>query len=170
GVMVDDMRLAVDLAIAGHPATFLPDADGRGEFPSADQAAGSQRKRWEHGHLQVMRSELPRLLWAGLRRGRPALLALALELSVPPVSALVILTAAVLALLLLWAALGGAWGPAALLGTAAAAVGRGLVAAWRPRGGDRLAAGAVRAGRVSVAPDAAAVRAFSVLPNAPPRP
>lgn len=138
GHIVEDMQLAVDLAVAGHPAAFLPDADVRGEFPSAEAAAGSQRKRWEHGHLRVMRSELPRLVFAALRRGRPALLALALELCVPPVSALVMLTAAVLALLALWAALGGAWGPAALLGAAAAAAGLGLASAWRAEGREVL--------------------------------
>ena len=140
GHIVEDMQLAVDLAIAGHPAAFLPDADVRGEFPDADRAAGSQRRRWEHGHLRVMRSEIPRLLAAGLRRGRMALLALALELSVPPVSALAMVAAAVLALLLIWGAVGGSWGPAFLLAATAAAAGLGLFSAWRTEGRDVLPA------------------------------
>lgn len=143
GHIVEDMQLAVDLAIAGHPATFLPDADVRGEFPAVEKAAGSQRRRWEHGHLRVMRAAIPRLMYAAVRRGRPRLLALALELSVPPLSALVLVTTAVLALLLLRAAVGGAWGPAVLLAVAAAAAGLGVLSAWRAEGRDVLPASAL---------------------------
>lgn len=130
GHIVEDMQLAVDLAAAGHPAVFAPDVDVRGEFPAADRAAASQRRRWEHGHLRVVTAGVPRLLAAGVTKGRGSLVALAVELGVPPLSALVLVAGGTLSLLAVWAVLGGPWLPVAVLGSALAAAAVGLLAAW----------------------------------------
>jgi hypothetical protein len=92
-------------------------------------AAGTQRRRWEHGHLSVMLSGVPRLLGAALR-GRLSALALALEVGVPPLSALLLATSVVLALLVAWGVAGGSWLPAVVLGGASALCVLGLTAAW----------------------------------------
>ena len=51
GHIVEDMRLGIDLAIAGHPPVFEPAAEVRPHLPAARAAARGQRTRWEHGHL-----------------------------------------------------------------------------------------------------------------------
>ncbi len=138
GHIVEDMQLAVDLALAGHPTVFVPDAAVWAEFPTADRAAGSQRRRWEHGHLKVLLTGVPRLAAAGLGRGHVGLLALALELGVPPLSALFLGWFLALVLAVGLAVAGGSWGPAVVLAAAAALATLGLTAAWVRLGRDTL--------------------------------
>src|SRR5262249_7121868 len=107
GNIVEDMKLGVDLALAGHPAKLCPLARVSGELPSGRDAAVTQRTRWEHGHLQTLLTQAPRLVLASLRQWRPSLLGLALELSVPPLSLLLLLWAVAVAGALGWWALGG---------------------------------------------------------------
>lgn len=89
--LVEDMQLSVDAAIAGCPPQFCPRALVTSTLPQQQQAATTQRTRWEHGHLQTIRSSVPRLLREALRQRRLELLALALDLSVPPLSLLMLL-------------------------------------------------------------------------------
>jgi cellulose synthase/poly-beta-1,6-N-acetylglucosamine synthase-like glycosyltransferase len=129
GHIVEDMQLAVDLVLDGHPPLFAPDVEVSAEFPVGDKAAGTQRRRWEHGHLRVLLAGVPRLLKAGLR-GRWSPIALALELGVPPLSALVLTVCGVLCALVVWGVVGGSWLPAIVLASAAALASLGLAAAW----------------------------------------
>jgi cellulose synthase/poly-beta-1,6-N-acetylglucosamine synthase-like glycosyltransferase len=85
GNIVEDMQLGLDLAVAGHAPVFCEEARVIGLLPSAIAAAQTQRRRWEHGHLRTLIRETPRLLVHGR-------LALLLELCVPPLSLLAILT------------------------------------------------------------------------------
>ncbi len=129
GHIVEDMQLAVDLVIAGHAPTFAPDVEVNAEFPVADHAAGTQRRRWEHGHLRVILAGVPRLLLAALT-GRRAPLALAFELGVPPLSALILVSGLVLAILIGWVLFDGSPFPAVVLGSAIVCALSGLTAAW----------------------------------------
>lgn len=107
--IVEDMQLGLDLAAAGFPPRFCPEARVCSEFPTGGKAAAAQRTRWEHGHLRTLLRQAPRLAAAAVLRRRPGLLGLALELTVPPLSMLFLLGAAIAA------ALCGAWlagGPA----------------------------------------------------------
>lgn len=88
--IVEDMKLGIDLALAGRPALFCPDAGVCSSFPEASAAQQTQRTRWEHGHLEVILREFPRLLGHGLLRGDIPTLALALDLSIPPLALLVL--------------------------------------------------------------------------------
>jgi hypothetical protein len=130
GHIVEDMGLAVDLAVAGFPPVFEPDAEVWGEFPADEAAAAGQRRRWEHGHLGVIRAGVPRLLGAATRGRRVGLLALALEIGVPPLSALGLAAVLSLAGLVGWGLVGGSVGPAALLGTTAGLATAAVAAAW----------------------------------------
>jgi cellulose synthase/poly-beta-1,6-N-acetylglucosamine synthase-like glycosyltransferase len=130
GNIVEDMKLGIDLAVSGRPPTLCPEARVSGELPSGDRAAAAQRTRWEHGHLQTLFTQVPRLLGAAVRRGRPGLLGLALELSVPPLSMLFLLWAAVGAVAAGWWAFGGPGLPAALLAGGGLAVVLAIFAAW----------------------------------------
>lgn len=94
GNIVEDMKLGLDLAIAGHVPMMCPQALVTGDQPQQDSTAMTQRTRWEHGHLQTLITCVPPLLWQGLRQWRIGLIALALDLCVPPLSLLVMLWAA----------------------------------------------------------------------------
>lgn len=128
--LVEDMQLGIDLAIAGTSPIFCTEAKVTGVLPQKEQAASSQKIRWIHGHLQTMQTQVPRLIKAAFTQRRFELLAIALDLCVPPLSLLTIawiiilsggivqvilqheLTIAILALLegfLLFAAIIGAW-------------------------------------------------------------
>lgn len=91
GNIVEDMKLGLDLAIAGHPPIMCSNALVTGDQPQQDATAMTQRTRWEHGHLQTLLTCVPPLLWQGLKQGRIGLIALALDLCVPPLSLLVML-------------------------------------------------------------------------------
>lgn len=89
GHIVEDMKLGVDLAVLGYPPLFYPDAKVTSYFPLATDTQKGQSKRWEHGHLSVMLGEMPELLWSGLKRGQSLVVAMALDLSIPPLALLV---------------------------------------------------------------------------------
>lgn len=108
GHIVQDMKLGIDLALQGHPPLFCPAARVISEFPLAGAAVQSQRTRWEHGHLSMIISEAPRLLWFALRRGNLAALGLVLDLMVPPLALLAALLVGVLMLASGWAVWVGA--------------------------------------------------------------
>lgn len=91
GNIVEDMQLSLDLLLAGYPTVFCAEANVTGALPQQKQAAESQRTRWEHGHLQTLLSQVPRLLKAWVSQKRFNLLAIALDLCVPPLSLLVML-------------------------------------------------------------------------------
>ena len=84
----DDMQLTVDLALAGSTPVFCENAFVVGRLMK-DKAAESQRSRWEHGHLEMILVEVPRLIKAFLKTGNFAALVLALDILVPPLSLLV---------------------------------------------------------------------------------
>jgi cellulose synthase/poly-beta-1,6-N-acetylglucosamine synthase-like glycosyltransferase len=98
GHIVEDLKLGIDLARAGHAPLFCPGALVTSRFPDSTAGLQSQRTRWEHGHLGVILREAPRLLLESVLRCRPALLVLALDLGVPPLALLA------LQLLLVWLA------------------------------------------------------------------
>ena len=83
----DDMRLTVDLALAGSTPVFCEDSLVMGRLMK-DQDAQSQRSRWEHGHLEMIGVEVPRLLKAFLTTGNFAALKLGLDILIPPLSLL----------------------------------------------------------------------------------
>ncbi len=91
GHIVEDLKLGIDLACAGSPPMFCPDALVTSEFARSAQGAASQRTRWEHGHLSVILREAPRLLWHALAARSMSALALAIDLAVPPLALLTML-------------------------------------------------------------------------------
>jgi cellulose synthase/poly-beta-1,6-N-acetylglucosamine synthase-like glycosyltransferase len=90
GSIAEDYQLAVDLALAGAPPRFCPAAEVHSSLPGRKAGAWRQRRRWEHGHLQLVFVTAPRLLATACARRSAGLAALALELAVPPLSFLVL--------------------------------------------------------------------------------
>jgi len=130
GNIVEDMQMSLDLAIAGHPTMFCPAARVTGCLPQQQQAATSQRTRWEHGHIQTLLTQTPRLASASLQQKRFDLLAIALDLSVPPLSLLVALWLAAFAASLLATTLGTSPMPAILLAIQGLLILVSIVGAW----------------------------------------
>lgn len=94
GNIVEDMKLGLDLAVAGHLPLMCPQALVIGEQPKQSSTAITQRTRWEHGHLQTLLTTVPLLLSEGIKQRRLGLIALGLDMCVPPLSLLVVLWAA----------------------------------------------------------------------------
>lgn len=89
--IVEDMKLGIDLSIAGSPPIFYANTKVTSDFPVASEVQSGQRTRWEHGHLAMILSEAPKLFSQGIIKGNKNLLAMAFELSVPPLALLVML-------------------------------------------------------------------------------
>jgi cellulose synthase/poly-beta-1,6-N-acetylglucosamine synthase-like glycosyltransferase len=87
--LVEDMVMGLELSLLGHAPCLCADAFVTSALPERHQAASAQRRRWEHGHLATLLAHGPRLFWQGVLRGRIELIALALDLMVPPLSLLV---------------------------------------------------------------------------------
>jgi cellulose synthase/poly-beta-1,6-N-acetylglucosamine synthase-like glycosyltransferase len=94
GQIVEDLKLGLDLARAGAPPLFCPSAVVTSRFPTSVEGAGRQRQRWEHGHIGMILSVAPRLVLAAVAGANLGLLALVLDLAVPPLFLLGLLATA----------------------------------------------------------------------------
>jgi len=92
GNIVEDMKLGIDLAIVGTPPLFNPSSIVISYFPLASETQSGQKVRWEHGHLSMILTEVPRLLLNGFVKKDINLVTMALDLAVPPLALLVVLT------------------------------------------------------------------------------
>ncbi len=130
GHLVEDMQLGVDLALAGTPAVFCSMVLVTSEFPVSGEGQRTQRTRWEHGHLSVILSEVPKLLHCGLQSRNGRLLLAALDLAIPPLALLAILSATSFGagiLIWLWSGHGIAM---VVSGLAVLSIVAGVVSAW----------------------------------------
>jgi len=91
GHIVEDMKMGVDFARAGIPPLFCPEALVVSYFPASEEGTRSQRMRWEHGHLAMIVSEVPQLIWQSITGTGSGLLALALDMCVPPLALLLLI-------------------------------------------------------------------------------
>ncbi|MDY7020259.1 MAG: glycosyltransferase family 2 protein, partial [Cyanobacteriota bacterium] len=130
GNIVEDMQLGVDLAIAGYPPLYSPQGQVTGILPQQEQAATKQRTRWEHGHLQTILTQVPRLLSASLQHRRLDLFVMALDLFVPPLSLLVMLWLVVTILATVAGIFGLSWQPAFLGAIEGGLIFVSILAAW----------------------------------------
>jgi cellulose synthase/poly-beta-1,6-N-acetylglucosamine synthase-like glycosyltransferase len=95
GSLIEDVRLGLNLARAGRPPLFCPSASVTSHFASSSEGAMTQRRRWEEGSIKIILSEVPRLLYTAIRDRNLGLLALTLDLIVPPLTLLMILAVVV---------------------------------------------------------------------------
>lgn len=105
--IVEDLVYGLELARAGHPPLFCPQAQVASQFPTVVEGQQSQRTRWESGHLSTIAGYVPGILTNALRRRDWVLVALALDAAVPPLAFLALLVATYTLLALLAAILGG---------------------------------------------------------------
>lgn len=115
GHITEDMKLGVDLAVAGHAPQFLPQVRVSSAFPLDTGVAKVQKSRWEHGHLATLTEELPGLARAALRSRDPALIVMAMDLLIPPVALYFLVLAVAETVSISAAAFWPVWQPAAIL-------------------------------------------------------
>lgn len=140
GNLVEDMQLGLDLAQRGHAPRYCHESLVTSTFAPTDAGLQSQRQRWEHGHLQTIATQVPALLRCALQRRDPRLALLALDLGIPPLASLVILTGLVAMVSALWCAWNGAWTALLLAGVAQGMLLVGVLTAWGTQGRKALSA------------------------------
>jgi cellulose synthase/poly-beta-1,6-N-acetylglucosamine synthase-like glycosyltransferase len=93
GRLAEDLALGLALASAGYPPLFVSKARVHSHFPVSQAGSEQQRQRWEKGHLDNIVDLVPGALAKSLRDGNLGLAALAIDMAVPPLSLLVLITA-----------------------------------------------------------------------------
>ena len=128
--IVEDMKLGLDLAIAGRSPVLCPAVTVVAPIPPCDADAKTQRTRWEHGHLKMIWQYCPQLVILAIVRGRLDLLALALELAVPPLALLLVLWLTASIALTLISTATGLWLPALICYVSGMALVSAVMSAW----------------------------------------
>ncbi len=128
--LVEDLKLGLDLTIAGHAPVFCQEAKVTGYLPQQLEAAKSQRTRWEHGHFQNMQTYVPILLKEAVKQKRFDLLVSVLDLCVPPLALLVVIWLLLMTVSLLFAIFTTSWIPAAIVATAGFCFLMAILIAW----------------------------------------
>ena len=84
--------LGIALASAGYPPLFASEARVHSHLPLSEGGSEQQRQRWEKGHLDNIVELVPAALATSLRDRNLGLAALAVDMAVPPLSLLVLVT------------------------------------------------------------------------------
>ena len=91
--LVEDLEYGIRLGLAGHRVYYAGEARVYGEMVSTEEAARSQRRRWEGGRLEIARAHARELIAKGFRQRDPILLDLAADVLVPPLTYIFLATA-----------------------------------------------------------------------------
>jgi cellulose synthase/poly-beta-1,6-N-acetylglucosamine synthase-like glycosyltransferase len=142
GSIVEDLKLGLELARAGSPPQFCPNATVTSEFSSSVLGARTQRMRWEQGHMAII-GAVPRLLYQALAQHNWALLALTLDIAVPPLALLALLAATMMTLAGIVAVAGGSLLALVISAANFAALLFAVFLAWLRCGRDVLPLGAM---------------------------
>jgi len=138
GALTEDLKLGLDLALKGHLPLFCPSAVVTSCFAASSHGRNTQQQRWEQGHRELIFSTVPRVLSSAFASRDLRLMAMALDLAVPPIFLLVLLLSVVFAITAAGAALGLSPVPFYISGLAIAALALSIVIAWARYGRDAL--------------------------------
>lgn len=102
--LAEDIEYGIELGLAGYRVHYADEARVAATMVSGEEASRSQRRRWEDGRRQLIRTRAVPLLKAASRPEGGVCLDLALDLLVPPLSwaALAVALLGVLAGIALW--------------------------------------------------------------------
>jgi cellulose synthase/poly-beta-1,6-N-acetylglucosamine synthase-like glycosyltransferase len=89
--LAEDLKQGLDLALIGKFPLFCPDAIVTSDVITGGKVSRAQRARWEHGSLETAIHYLPRLLIRFLKTWNFSIVAMALDLAVPPLALLALL-------------------------------------------------------------------------------
>jgi cellulose synthase/poly-beta-1,6-N-acetylglucosamine synthase-like glycosyltransferase len=113
--LAEDIEYGIELGLAGVRVSYADEARVDALMVTGEQAARTQRQRWEDGRWQLVRSCSWRLLRRAAQPGGAICLDLALDLLAPPLSYI----AADIAVLIALSGLSLRWSPAAMIWIAA---------------------------------------------------
>ncbi len=130
GHIVEDLKMGLDFCRSGKPPLFCPDALVTSYFPRSEEGLTTQRTRWEHGHLGVILGDTPKLFLESIGKGNGSLLAMTLDLLVPPLALLTLALAAAFGLSWLVFVLNGALAPALIASAGVTILGLTVFLAW----------------------------------------
>ncbi len=130
GHIVEDLKMGFDFCRNGKPPLFCPDALVTSYFPRSDEGLSTQRTRWEHGHLGVILGDAPKLFVESISRRNWNLLAMTLDLWVPPLALLTLALGAVFSLSWLVFMLCGVLAPALIASAGVAILNVTILLAW----------------------------------------
>jgi cellulose synthase/poly-beta-1,6-N-acetylglucosamine synthase-like glycosyltransferase len=108
--LTEDIEYGIDLGMAGERVHYIDEARVSAAMVSGEQAARSQRQRWESGRWQLICSRVVPLLRSAFRRPSRVCADLAMDLLIPPLAQV----AVVVMLLVILAGIAGAMLPATL--------------------------------------------------------
>jgi cellulose synthase/poly-beta-1,6-N-acetylglucosamine synthase-like glycosyltransferase len=111
GYLSEDYKLGLDLARAGTPALFCPEARVASYFPSSADGISSQRTRWEHGHISLILGNALSLLVESIVSANLPVAGLALDLCVPPLALLMLLAGTIFLACAAYYFAAGSWMP-----------------------------------------------------------
>ena len=86
--LAEDTTLGLELAYAGHPPIFCPEARIDGHVPKEWGTLVQQRRRWEQGYLESILTNAPKMTLRSIAGFRPGLLWAAFDLCIPPLALL----------------------------------------------------------------------------------
>jgi len=130
GHIVEDLKLGIEFSQADKPPLFLKNALVTSVFPTNTEGLTGQRTRWEHGHLGVILSEAPSLFAEAIRKLNLSLFVLALDLIVPPLALLSLLTVGVFILSTIFYIFSGLLLPLVLSAFGLLLLGIAVLVAW----------------------------------------
>lgn len=138
GNIVEDVKLGLDLAAAGCAPTYCPNARVESDSPLTERGYAVQRQRWEVGSLRTIIKIAPMMLLRGLQNLNFPLIAMAVDLCVPPLMMLLssLLLGLIVSSLLMFA--GGSILPVTIFGGSLVIFMLTLVLAWFRFGRDVL--------------------------------
>jgi cellulose synthase/poly-beta-1,6-N-acetylglucosamine synthase-like glycosyltransferase len=96
--LAEDMEAHGKLVARGERVHYVDEASALAEMPSSLTDSAGQNERWEAGRLEVARRHAPKLALQAIRERSWSKAAIAIDLSVPPQSAQLMLAVAGLAL------------------------------------------------------------------------
>jgi cellulose synthase/poly-beta-1,6-N-acetylglucosamine synthase-like glycosyltransferase len=130
GHIVEDLKMGLDFCRSGKPPLFCPDARVTSYFPRSEEGLTTQRTRWEHGHLGVILGDTPKLFMESIGKRNGSLLAMTLDLLVPPLALLTLVLVAAFVLSWLVFLLAGMLAPALIASAGVALLGVTILLAW----------------------------------------
>ena len=138
GHVAEDIMVGLAMAKAGHAPRFFQDVMVVSHFPETRSGADQQKKRWMHGHLQLISTHVPPLMWHALRKRDGDTLALAVDLLVPPLVLLGLANASLFAVGAAWALLTGSSAPMIVAIVSCCLLAASLGGAWAVHGRDLI--------------------------------
>lgn len=120
GSLVEDSRLGLEFAVRRSAPMLNQNAVVTSKFAESREGQDSQRRRWEHGQMDLIFRHTPQLLWEAVRHRNFNLFVMVCDMCVPPLALLALGTAVYAALGVALAAWSHVGMPAAVLGLTAA--------------------------------------------------